>query len=139
MILRVARHEEDFDPRPGMGQALCQDPAADAGHDRVCQEEVDGARIMLAELDSFGPVRGFQHRISTRLQHEPRKRPDVVVILHQQHSFGTCGQVGGFGGGAGRFGGHDFGQVNLESRSVPRLTIDVNVTPGLFDDAVHGG
>jgi len=114
--------------------------AAQAGHDDVGDNEVDGVRVAGGKGESSIAIAGFEDVIAAGLESFANELADGILVLDEEDGFGPAG--GGEGKRSGAVGFRraiDTGEINGEDGTAAELALDEDVTAALLDDAVNGG
>ena len=114
--------------------------AAEAGHDDVGDDQVDGVGVAGGEGEGGIAVGGFEDAVAAGFQSFANQLADGVFVFDEEDGFGSAGGGEGNGSGAVGFGGLvDAGEINGEDGAAAELALHEDVAAALLDDAVDGG
>ena len=136
--LGVARCIEYLDIRTVLTDSACQVQTTHAGHDEVCQEQVNGLGETLCQFTRLQSIRSIYNIVSVELQCFPHQSTNPGLIFYHQDGLGSVKPVVGF---RVRPSIHTLGlidprEINLERRTFLELAVRPNVAAALFDYSV---
>ncbi len=136
-VVRVARHVEHPELGARGHQGFGQRPTVHPRHHDVGDEQVDGLRMAVGDLDGFVGTGGFDHPIAVFLENLASDDPQGTFVLDQQdrlppsrghRRFLDLRRHGWF---------VDTRQIDLERGASPHFAVHPDMATGLLHDAVH--
>src|SRR5271166_4800554 len=138
-VFGVAGKIEDLGAGARREKLLNELVAAEAGHNDVGDDEVDGFGVSGGQGESGIAVGGFENVVAAGLERLANKLANGLFVFNEENSFSSAD--GGERSGSGKsFGGLiDAREINGEDGAAAGLALNEDVAAALLDDAVDGG
>ena len=128
-VVGVSRHEENSEIRVERNEMLCQLPAAHAGHDHVCQEQVQRSCLLRGQETGLDAVLGIDDLVPELSQFIVNQCTHAWVVLREQNRLASFVQLSVL---LARCGGMsisgDTGKEDIEPSALADAAGDVNAT-----------